>query len=1092
MTKYPAASSTGEGFLVGLGSGGNSGEEFMVGRDTGSIFLAKQLDWETQREYNLSIRVSDGLFDSVAQILVIVTDTNDNRPEFTERVFEAEISESTPIGSSVIQVSAFDRDEDQRVFYSIHSVQHRSSADLFKIDSTRGLIATSGVLDREAIQKHLLTVMVKDHGNPSLRNFARVRITVKDANDHGPEFLESLIKGTVFESADVGTSVLQVMAFDKDHGENARLTYSIVAGNVGNAFRVDSTLGIISTAKDLDRSRMPEYMLVVQATDSGTPPLSARLHVQILVTVADSAPPKFKHGEYSAEIEENQQPGTFVTSVTARSKSSLYYEIVSGNERKIFAINPSSGVVFIVGRLDYEEGNFFNLTIQAWNTKAGKPGQTAALLLNGGICFTGLFKHGEYSAEIEENQQPGTFVTSVTARSKSSLYYEIVSGNERKIFAINPSSGVVFIVGRLDYEEGNFFNLTIQAWNTMRASSSTLLLVSVLDQNDNFPQFVRSVYEGYVRESASVGSMVLTNSSTPLVVKAVDKDRGLNALLRYDMVENGPENRLFSVDTNTGAVKTKGILDFETMPVVEFKIRVSDSGTPSLRADTVAIVRVHVEDVNDTPPQFDSLFYNATLHLPTYKGVAVAQLNASDPDSSRDSLRFELVHGNEDGAFVLDPVSGLLSIANPGVLDKTHELQVSVSDGKYSGATVVRINCETSLDSGLRFEMDRYEASVEENSTRILIVEIVNLLGLRLNEHVEFRILNPSELFEIGLTSGAIRTCGIPFDRELQEKYEIIIEAVSDAGEYGRRVAHALVEVTVTDINDNRPMFLNLPYYTVMSVSSEQGDVVIQLEAIDLDTGENGRIRYDLVRGEGEIFRVEPRTGKVVLKRALGSDRTSYDILVAAYDGGKVPMFAETTVHIKVMDRLMPVFNKQFFNATVPENAEPYTAVINVVAESPQGRKLIYGISRGNEYEEFGFDFNTGSIFVGDALDYELKSEYELYLRASDSVSGAYSEVPVNIRVTDVNDNPPVFSKLSYEASVSELRAVGAEILKVQASDRDEGMNGAIRYSLEDISLDANSTTWFRVNPITGLITLSRPLDHERMPVHRIFPPKHT
>ncbi|CAG0921142.1 unnamed protein product [Notodromas monacha] len=628
----------------------------------------------------------------------------------------------------------------------------------------------------------------------------------------------------------------------------------------------------------------------------------------------------------------------------------------------------------------------------------------------------------------------------------------------------------------------------------MRASSSTLLLVSVLDQNDNFPQFVRSVYEGYVRESASVGSMVLTNSSTPLVVKAVDKDRGLNALLRYDMVENGPENRLFSVDTNTGefpfatqkcAVKTKGILDFETMPVVEFKIRVSDSGTPSLRADTVAIVRVHVEDVNDTPPQFDSLFYNATLHLPTYKGVAVAQLNASDPDSSRDSLRFELVHGNEDGAFVLDPVSGLLSIANPGVLDKTHELQVSVSDGKYSGATVVRINCETSLDSGLRFEMDRYEASVEENSTRILIVEIVNLLGLRLNEHVEFRILNPSELFEIGLTSGAIRTCGIPFDRELQEKYEIIIEAVSDAGEYGRRVAHALVEVTVTDINDNRPMFLNLPYYTVMSVSSEQGDVVIQLEAIDLDTGENGRIRYDLVRGEGEIFRVEPRTGKVVLKRALGSDRTSYDILVAAYDGGKVPMFAETTVHIKVMDRLMPVFNKQFFNATVPENAEPYTAVINVVAESPQGRKLIYGISRGNEYEEFGFDFNTGSIFVGDALDYELKSEYELYLRASDSVSGAYSEVPVNIRVTDVNDNPPVFSKLSYEASVSELRAVGAEILKVQASDRDEGMNGAFRYSLEDISLDANSTTWFRVNPITGLITLSRPLDHERMPVHR-------
>jgi protocadherin Fat 1/2/3 len=75
---------------------------------------------------------------------------------------------------------------------------------------------------------------------------------------------------------------------------------------------------------------------------------------------------------------------------------------------------------------------------------------------------------------------------------------------------------------------------------------------------------------------------------------------------------------------------------------------------------------------------------------------------------------------------------------------------------------------------------------------------------------------------------------------------------------------------------------------------------------------------------------------------------------------GKTPLHAETTVNVKVMDRLMPVFDRQFFNATVPENAEPYTAILSVVAESPQGRKLIYGISRGNEYEEFGFDFNTG------------------------------------------------------------------------------------------------------------------------------------
>ncbi len=82
----------------------------------------------------------------------------------------------------------------------------------------------------EAIHEHLLTVAVKDHGNPALKNFARVRITVRDANDHAPEFLEPLIKGAVFESADVGSAVVQVTAYDRDHGDNARLTYSIVAG----------------------------------------------------------------------------------------------------------------------------------------------------------------------------------------------------------------------------------------------------------------------------------------------------------------------------------------------------------------------------------------------------------------------------------------------------------------------------------------------------------------------------------------------------------------------------------------------------------------------------------------------------------------------------------------------------------------------------------------------------------------------------------------------------------------------------------------------------------------------------------------------
>jgi protocadherin Fat 1/2/3 len=68
--------------------------------------------------------------------------------------------------------------------------------------------------------------------------------------------------------------------------------FIVVAGNVGNAFTIDPTLGTIKTSKELDRNRIPEYVLVVQASDGGSPEMSARVHVQILVTIADSAPPK--------------------------------------------------------------------------------------------------------------------------------------------------------------------------------------------------------------------------------------------------------------------------------------------------------------------------------------------------------------------------------------------------------------------------------------------------------------------------------------------------------------------------------------------------------------------------------------------------------------------------------------------------------------------------------------------------------------------------------------------------------------------------------------------------------------------------------
>lgn len=172
-----------------------------------------------------------------------------------------------------------------------------------------------------------------------------------------------------------------------------------------------------------------------------------------------------------------------------------------------------------------------------------------------------------------------------------------------------------------------------------------------------------------------------------------------------------------------------------------------------------------------------------------------------------------------------------------------HRLQVRVSDGKFSNIAKVNIKVEESEHSGLQFQQPFYSGSIVENSTKILTVCIVDVLGSTLNEHVQFRILNPTDMFEIGLTSGVIRTTGRRFDREMIDNYKLIVEARSELPEREKpRVAHVIVNVSITDINDNCPMFVNLPYYAVVSVDDVKGSVITKVHAVDMDAGEFGEV----------------------------------------------------------------------------------------------------------------------------------------------------------------------------------------------------------------------------------------------------------
>lgn len=800
---------------------GDANNDFYIG-ESGNILLAKQLDYDVKREYNLTIGVTDGIHIVKTQLLITVINSNNHRPEFTKHEYRVPLSENSESEAEILQLHATDADDDKKLFYSLHAAKNPISLNLFRVDSVTGRITLLQKLDRELIAEHLLIVSVKDQGTPAKRNFAKVIVTVHDFNNHIPEFTSKLIEGKVFESAAIGAQVVQVYAIDRDVGENAKISYSIISGNVGNTFAIDETMGTLSVAKELDMHTMQEFMLQVKAADSGLPSLSSQIPVHIMVQMADNAPPRF----------------------------------VLDNKMK------------------------------------------------------------DRAAEIYENIPIGSFVKQLEVKSVSSVFFEIIDGNQDDIFTINPSTGILTTKDEVDYERKNFYNLTLKATNMAAKEATCNVIIQVLDRNDNQPEFEHTLYRGIILESAEIGTLVSqldfassnsVNETIPLVIKAKDNDSGQNALLHFDIVEYLPR-KYFHIDSSTGAIKNIFILDYEKVPFYSFTVKVSDLGKPRLTSIRTARVEIKVVNVNDCAPKFERKEYNATLILPTYENIAVLRVNATDKDmigeavTGAASLRYDIIDGNADKVFDINPSDG--TIVTTRQIDKMksyYKLHVRVSDGKYSTIAYVHIVVENSENSGLVFQKTIYEGSVMENTTKIQRVCLVIVLGADLNEHIEFRILNPTEMFRIGPTSGAIETTGKRFDREEKDNYELIVEAKSQVGDFlPPRIAHVVVKITISDENDNCPIFVNLPYYAIVSVDEPRESVILKVQAIDLDAFENGEVRYEMKKGHGELFRVDRKTGEIRLKQTLEGHNKEYQLLISAYDGGIIPCSKDVIVNVKV------------------------------------------------------------------------------------------------------------------------------------------------------------------------------------------------
>ena len=337
---------------------------FSINAQTGVVTTRapkSKFDYEVKNRYRLVIlaRNPGTNLESSTQVDVNIAGVNEFLPQFVQRSYSFAVSESAGAGASVGRVYATDRDdgEDGVVYYYLLGESNEKG---FRVDPNSGVIYVTTPPDRESNAQISLTVLVKNHGplHGNDTDLCTVTMVIQDANDP-PVFTNGVYDAYVKENRAADVSVTTVKAVDSDLlPEHQKFSYAILAGNLGQKFKIDP-LGVIRTTTRLDRESIPVYNVTVGAIDTGSPPATGSAVVRITILDENDNGPMFVPKLPAGTVAENSPPGTSVmtlTSVTsdpdlAPNQGPYTYNIPASNW---FTVEQTTGILRTKLSLDRE------------------------------------------------------------------------------------------------------------------------------------------------------------------------------------------------------------------------------------------------------------------------------------------------------------------------------------------------------------------------------------------------------------------------------------------------------------------------------------------------------------------------------------------------------------------------------------------------------------------------------------------------------------------------------------------------------------------------------------------------------------------
>ncbi|XP_061786145.1 protocadherin alpha-8-like [Nerophis lumbriciformis] len=932
------------------------------------LVLKKSLDREQKDKHWLLVTAVDGgkpPRSGSLNVSIIVLDSNDNRPIFSQEIYQITISENVQIGTSIFKMNATDPDEgtNGEIDYSLAKTSKKNVYNVFELHKSSGVIRVKGIIDYEDNDIYNLDIEASDKGIPPLTGECRVIIKIRDINDNPPTIEVTSLSNKVPEDSKPGTVISLISVKDEDSGVNGKIISTII-NDVPFELKPSYKENIYSVVSKeyLDREKVSHYEITVQATDCGEPPLSTFKTLSIQISDVNDNSPHFEKNPIEFYLIENNVAGNSIFSVSATDKdlndnAAISYHIVrEGRHNDIMSflnINSENGQISALKSFDFETLKSFQFQVVA--TDGGSPPLSSNVTVNvfildqndnAPVILYPVSSNGsaEGVEEIPRNMKAGDLVTKVRAYDADIGYngwllFSLQQVTDHSLFTLDRYTGQIRTLRSFtetDEAEHGLLILVKDNGNVSLSATATVTVKLVEPKEAFAASDVKRAAAKVDEEDDNVtfylivtlGSVSLLFVISIIVLIAMQCSKSTEYTSKYLQDANYDGTLCHSIQYRSG--------DKRYM-LVGPRMSIGSTIVPGSHANTLVLPdRRHTS----SGEAFAEIRYSIPEEVKHGTIVGNVAKDLGLDVSSLVDRRFRVVSESKEAFFEVNQHNGALHVNKR--IDRDESC-------RGSGACLVELKV------------------IVENPLEIhyVVVEITDV-----NDHSP-TFIEKEQTFEIAEHT-------LPGKR-----FQLHAAHDPDAGMNSIRAytltANEHFEIDLRQINDDKIPFLVLK----KSLDREQKDkhwLLVTAVDGDKDLNDNAAISYHIMR-EGRhndimsFLNINSENGQISALKSFDFETLkSFQFQVVATDGGSPPLSSNVTVNVFILDQndnapviLYPVSSNGSAEGVeeIPRNMKAGDLVTKVRAyDADIGYNgwLLFSLQQVTDHSLFTLDRYTGQI----------------------------------------------------------------------------------------------------------------------------------